>query len=318
VEVETAMLLTGTGKEVCRIEDEGTQRLYRDAEKFVDREVALVTELAKNGERIKIIVPRILTLTSIQKLYRLWDEVLDRDPRYYPFADIIRRGIKVGQVGGGDTTKTMTELFARLGPSESYPDGSDPNDIPEQILYNVPAKTVRGYRLKSRTRYWALAEKQVKFNPNKVKYLRNANLLTDGGILVVDEKNGFELLDYVMLSTGFERDPVEDKLSDAGFEIQPLIDREGQPIGLGSYRDGILINGPATGFTKEDLPDKIQQIIDTLGIRENTVALWVYQVLITRMLWTYFSIRGVDQKKVQDLLINALYHDEDPILRWLG
>jgi hypothetical protein len=216
------------------------------------------------------------------------DKILDRDPALYPFRDLMREDALVGQVGGADTTRTMTELVSGHGPRESYPDEFQFTP-PRQILYNVPQQTPREYNLENRTRYWGVVNDRV--TAKKEKVLKIIRTLDPDKLFLIGEEGDLRVLDYVIVSTGFERLAIEDELQKAGIGIEDYRDATGQVVGLGNMDNGVMINGPATGFGKDRFPPQIRAIIDALGIKENTVALWVYQILITRMMWTIFLKR---------------------------
>lgn len=312
--LRTNLLLAGAGKEELAIPDPGTQDIYKDSEKYVDRLILKVKAQKENGERVNFEIPKLLTLSTIRKLYKLWETELDRDPKLYPFKDVFKSGVTMAVVGGsGDTGRTMSEFFGGNGPRESYPDDFDPTELPQQTLFNVKEKNRREYRLKNRSRYSKVFTNFVTTVGQKVSRIFRSKL-TPEKLIVVSENDDAGYYDYVVVSTGFVREKIEAKLAIAGIVVGPVKDSTGEVVGLGNAKEGILINGPATGFTKEDFPAPIQRVIEALGIKENTVALWVYQILLTRMLWSYFAVKGLNNEKIGQLLNDAMLHTPESVL----
>ncbi len=304
LELVAPLYTVGPGKEKLAIADLDTQTFYKESEQAVDDLIINVEEQVKRGERPQYTIPKLLTLTSIRKLLRMWEITLKRDDSLHPLLPLFKAGIEIGHTGGGDTTRTLTELFGGNGPRESYPSNYNQSEIPVQVLHNVNAKNRKEYILSNRSRYKNVYGENVLAVPGKVGSITKSIDNPERVKLKTESGENYEY-DYVIVSTGFERDPVETKLDQAGYNIQRYSDLSGAFVGLGDKSNNILINGPATGFSRGDFPQRIRDVIDALGIKENTVALWVYQVLIARMMWTHVARTGVNKEKVIQLLQDA-------------
>lgn len=309
IELVAPLFNTGTGKEKLAINNPETQEFYQASEIQVEELIKSVELQVQSGERPTFTIPRLLTLSSIRKLVRMWEKTLQRNPDLYPFTPIFKSGVEVGEVGGGDTTRTMTEFFGGNGPRESYPEDFNFDEIPNQTLHNVEQKSRQEYVRQNRSRYATVYTEFVSSKPGKVRLIK-PSIVNKDKVFVLSERREASYYDYVIVSTGFERDPIEKSFQEAGIEIEEYKDLEGETVGLGNSRSNILINGPATGFTRNDFPKDIQRVIEALGIKENTVALWVYQILISRMMWSHVARNGVNKEKVTELLQSA--HSDAP------
>jgi hypothetical protein len=289
IEVDNLDVFTGPGEETLRNVDVLTRVIYKEQLANVRELVERVTRMKQRGERIDPsmitgALPRVLTLTIMEELYGLWDQVLERDDKYWPFRNLVRSGVKVAGVGGKDTTRVLAEFCNQSGPREGYPEDLEMDEIPEMVLYNESAKTKREYDRVTRARYGNVWGDKTSSRDVKVE---GATIVEGGRKVKLRERETGESqdFDYVILSLGFEREDLAQKFGKAGIPIDKIVDQNGNTIGLGNRELGITIDGSATGFVKEDFPDSIGQIIDLLGIGENTVALWVYNLLSTRALW---------------------------------
>lgn len=295
------LFMTGTGKEILKGVDDFTQLIYERGERRLNDLIDNVTRLKDEGRPIRPSLvteglPQLLTPTLIEKMYRLWDNVLERDDRYWPFRNLIKEGVRVGLTAGGDSGRTTAELIGQNGPRESYPTDLDADQTPDVVLYSVSERTKFQYRRAVRERYKYVYTDTTTSRPGKIRSVRER----DGKLAVIDSQSGIgERFDYVILATGYERDPIVDKLAQAKIETKKLKDADGNVVGEGNLGVGIMIGGTALGYKKEDFPDDLRNIINILGVGENTVALWVYNVLLTRMLWTNGK---VSKEKVQTLI----------------
>ncbi len=305
---DDSLFSTGPGKEKLRGVDTLTQRFYEEAERDVEALIERVTRLKADGRPIRPTLlteglPQILSLTMIEKLYRLWDDVLDREDKYWPFRNLVKEGVEVGITASGDSGRTVAEFVGQNGPKEGYPSDLDRDQTPDVVLYNVAARNRARYVDSVRNRYKYVYTSKTTANPEKIIAVR---YLDNGKLRVFDELNFGKRLDYVILATGFERDPIEDQLAKGGIETKKLRDAQGNVVGRGNLGVGVMIGGSALGFKKEDFPQELQNIIDVLAVGENTLSLWVYNILLSRLLWTNGK---VSQAKVETLLNDIRFSD---------
>jgi len=303
-EIETDYLdvVTGPGEETLTTVDEETRLLYEKGIEQVDALIYKVKILKSIGARIPPTMitqalPRVLTLTIMEKLHGMWEDVFDREDRYWPFRDLVRDGVVVGNAGGGDTTRVIAEFCNQKGPREGYPSDLDSEDIPIQYLYNAGADNKAGYDAKTRARYenvWG--ENTRSARSRRVESVRMNK--DNKSVEVIGDVARLQC-DYVFLSLGFKRKDMVAMFDQAGIPIAKIFDSQGEVMGLGNRGLGINLNGSATGFGKDDLPDNLRNVIEILGIGENTVALWVYNLLLTRNLW---ETGTVDKAKVLGLV----------------
>lgn len=224
--------------------------------------------------------------------------VLDRDDRYWPFRNLVKDGVSVGLTAGGDSGRTSAEMIGQNGPREAYPTDLDPDQTPDVVLYSVGARSKNSYRRSVRERYRFVYTDKTSSQSEKIRAIRYDR--TNGKVIAYDDERNFgRKFDYIIMATGYERDPIEAKLASAGIEIKKLKDSQGNVVGKGNLGVGVMIGGTALGFKKEDFPQELINIIDILGVGENTVSLWVYNVLFTRLLW---SNGKVSERKVRTLL----------------
>ena len=80
-------------------------------------------------------------------------------------------------------------------------------------------------------------------------------------------------------------------------------------------RQGIEFGGAATGLTRDLLPQPIQQVLDLLGVPENTVALWVWANLLERQLIRFLSENGASEIRLRSLVNQVRNNDmaDEPI-----
>lgn len=150
IEADNIDIFTGPGEEVLETVGNATQIEYTESLESIDLFIKKVANLKKLGERIPpetVInaLPRVLTLTIMEKLYDMWVNVFDRQDEYWPFRNLVKAGVKVGFGGGGDTTRVLAEFGFQAGPTEAYPKDLDIDDVPNIILFNEKAKTKAEY-----------------------------------------------------------------------------------------------------------------------------------------------------------------------------
>lgn len=331
VKPKAVLFLSGPGRETIKIADEATRKLYAAAELAVDDLVRNVEEAITRGVEVDsdFDIPRLLTLTSVEKLYRMWDIKFQRDPEYFPFKKLFDPNIRIAEIGGGDTTRVLNELFGFNGPVSAYP-----RDLleaykggeelrPQRTLYNVDAKTIKEYRGTNRFRYRDTFDDRTEGLPQRVEYVDltrdyvgvdeffavgskpDGNAALKGnGVRVGDVAGDSRYFDYAFVSIGFERIPVEDKLEGADFTIRKVRDLDDNTVALGDSTEGVYLAGSATGFRAQDFPTQITNIIEGLGISENTVSLWVNAILVERLLWSLGANRRleINPDKIFDVL----------------
>lgn len=239
----------------------------------------------RNAQTIPL--PRILTLSSIEALYRHWITDGQREPALYPFTELMCRPQTVAYVGAGDTMRTVKELLEKRGPREAYPPDLGPVKVTGTI-YKEGATSPDVYDVRNRRRYQGLFTPQTTAVPFKVTAYR---LVTDeegeATGVEVTYRNAFSGAictlrhDYLIDATGLNRSPIESLLP-AEFAIRTLRDLEGKVVARGDTEAGLFICGSATQFRAIDLPEELQRIIRLLAIPENTVSLWVHAALAER------------------------------------
>ena len=318
LDATAVFLLTGPGAEQSRIRDAGSQRLYREAAARLDADLRrarlriaplrqalrqleqLLPTLAVEAQRCQlreriaeaardVELPRLLTLTAVEKLYEFWVEDLDGDPLAYPLADLVAGSESVAYIGDGDTTRTLKELVEEDGPDCAYPAGwMRRRRRRASTIYNEKATSPAEYAQRNRRRYAGVFTTGTRAIPFKASRYR---LTQDGRRVEVtyfdaDGKRRRNLYGYAVDATGLDRRPIEAQLPSA-FAMRTVQDLQGIGVARGDTEGSLYIAGSATGTRGFDLPVELLAIIAALGIAENPVSLWVNGVLGERLALTY-------------------------------
>lgn len=318
IDAGAVICLTGPGKEVCKVEKTKSQRAYEVSAKRVDDQIEKNRKFVKAGNlsRVQWDLPRILTLTSIEKLYGFWYKELkaNPDPRYFPLTDVFRRDKRTGElkkvaiIGGADTAYTTSELFNYDGPPQSYPFELEKDETPLITHYNIPEQTPEEFAEAVRPRYKRVYSDRnrdrVTTNSNRVGSWRVLRGTGDNAKIVVtdvseDGRESTQVFDYIIPATGLEKTKFEDLLAQSALSLQVVLDSEGQPSVKGDEANRFYIGGSASGLKVSDYPKDIQAIIRQLRIPENTISLWVNGLLVERFAWSFLLKNRVNASKVE-------------------
>ena len=237
-----------------------------------------------------ISLPRLLNLTDTEDILEYWCEDLKADPELYPYELLLPQ--TVAYVGNGDTMRTVKELQEGRGPKSAYPDSRFRffPSIEKSCIYNEGTNSPKQYAGANRRRYRRTFTSTTTSQPFKVERYR----------LIVDSRNSRERMevlfrdefglrrrrryDRVWDCTGLDRTPLQYQLP---FPSRLMRDMEGNVVGVSNREGNILIAGSATGFREQDFPRQLRDIINVLGVAQNTIALWVYGALVERLAYTY-------------------------------
>ena len=328
----------GPGKEIAKFNDQQSNDDYVEAEGFVDDQIVgaknriaslkrqlifasgnpeLTNFIVGELKKVTVAIPRILTLSMIEKLYSFWFSDLDSDPDRFPLAPLFDKNVTIGNIGGGDNTNILEELVKGRGPKRAYPKDFNRSDLdlqPQTSLINVKESTPDEFDATTRRRYNGLLESVREVIGSKAQscqYVRD----NDGNItnvqVVFDNELGLKETrdyDYAFVATGLTRDKIEDDLP---MQIDKLFTSTGTndiPIGLGNILTDTYILGSGTGFTVDTLPTEISEIIKAVELPKtrsappNTVALWVWAYLTELVVWEYLNRKGVNREKVNDMV----------------
>lgn len=306
LQAETIFFLTGPGYEKTKISDGPTLGFYREAANQLDKELRLLEgqpepsqmrvrrqtlrqKRALIGRNIKL--PRVLTLTAIEKLYEFWSYDLDSDPNAYIFADLFLADA-IAHIGNGDTMRVLEEFLKGKAPSCAYPNGIPPKDSPRSTVYGESASSPDQYNSKNRKRYWGvftdtmltIAEKALRYNLIQEVPGREGVAVAHAFCGVVRETNRF---DYVFDETGLERESIERLLPPNDFFMRNIEDQQRNVLGRRDERLELYILGTAANLPFSDLPTGLQTIIRELEIPENTISLWLNALLTERWAYTF-------------------------------
>jgi len=294
---KSVLILGGPGREVSKFGDQDSSDLYEESAVQVKLQIERLRNAHKRGEEadFDFHLPSVLSLTTISDLLAAWDTYLDRDPRKYPLTSLLNTESRVAVLGSADTGRTMVELLTGSAPEDSYPYGYDnTKGTPSIIWYNQPKSSASSYKADVRRRYsnsWT-PENGDRINPVQVKAkaIERVDVGISNGptVVVIDEKGGKEIFNYVIAATGFERSVNSNGL---------VYDTDGNAIGRGNGT-GVYYGGSYAGIEKGLLPQKLQNIIDGLGIPENTISMWVNAVLVQRLLWTIAAREEPNHEKL--------------------
>lgn len=294
LKAKTVLVLGGPGKETSVFEDQASKDLYEESEIIVDLQIESLKVAVENGmvEGFRFDLPPVLTLTTISRLLSAWDSYLGRDPQKYPLNDLLNSETRAAVLGDADTGRTMVELLTGKAPVESYSDDFvAAGNTPSITWYNQAYLNPREYKKGVRRRYggvWTDNEDitPVALKANGIEKVNTAD--PDKALVAVTDADGNrEMFDYVIAATGFKR-----KGNDSSF----VLDGEGNTVGRGGR--GVYYGGSYADLRKADFPPELQNIIDGLGIPENTISMWVNAVLLQRLVWT---IAGTERPSEEQL-----------------
>ncbi len=239
-------------------------------------------------------LPRVLSLTAIEKLYEWWEDG-GAEPAQFPLRDLFAQGRRIAYIGNGDTMRTLKELVEGRGPERAYPEGFPfCNPGGRSTIYNESATSPQEYDRATRRRYQGTYTATTAAIPFKA---RRARVLTEQARVEVihDDDAGRSLrrrYSYVFACTGLDRRSLAAHLP-AAPSLQKIRDLEGVVVACGNGGHGgtaganLFIAGAATGFTTPDFPQEIQTILEAIAIDQNTISLWVNGLLAERLAYSY-------------------------------
>ncbi|HEX6777069.1 MAG TPA: hypothetical protein VF099_02655 [Ktedonobacterales bacterium] len=332
IHATACFMLTGPGPEQSKVPEAASQRLYQAAAEQIDlairearidlaqaravleafetafptqeplvlevRRKQVATEVSRIAQGVQRRLPRLLTLTAVEKLTELWSELeeLGAEPETFPLADVLTTQEAIAYIGSGDTTRTLKELVDGNGPACAYPEGwKRRRRGGRATIYNEAAASPQVYAATTRRRYSDVFTPETRGVPQKAGRYR---LVADrfGRVRVEvsyrDETGALRRnrYGYVFDATGLSRFPVEALLPPT-FQMSEVPDLQGVVVARGDVQANLFIAGSATGALAPALPTGLQGIIAALGIPENTISLWVNGLLAERLAYTYVAKR---------------------------
>ncbi|GHO50868.1 hypothetical protein [Ktedonospora formicarum] len=314
MDASAVFLLTGPGREQSKVPGASSQRVYQEAQAQLDATLRQIRhQFSWHDEALRrleavpsmpgvraqcqwlrtrlaqmyVPLPRVLTLTAIEKLYELWDD-FGADPLAFPLNELGRKQ-SIAYIGNGDTMRTLKELVDGRGPLSAYPEGCQPHNR-KSTIYNEQATTPQEYDQVNRRRYQGVYTPTTTSIPGKARRYRT---IKDASLVEVthqDEQGRLRrrVYNYLFDCTGLQRTPIETTLP-ASFPLQGISDLQGITVGRGGAE--LFLTGAALGWRISDLPGELQRIIQGLGIAENTISLWVNGPLAERLAYTYAATR---------------------------
>jgi len=335
LDATAVFLLTGPAPEQTRLTDAGSQRLYLAAAEQVDRAIRearndlrleleaqkqlaaafpgqaaqefrgqrLRKEVTRIAQEIQRRLPRLLTLTALEKLFEIWDELeaLGAEPSAFPLADVITGEKSIGYVGDGDTARTLKEWAEGAtgkGPKGAYPRGFKfVGRGPRGTLYNETANSPQEYAQINRRRYAGVFTPTTRAIPFKASRYRLTYDRTGQPRMEVTHRDAAgqrrrRVYDYVFDATGISNRRIEDELP-AAFNMSDLSDPQGYAVGRIDTVSDLVILGVAAAFRGQNFAPEIQRILQALGIGENLLALWANGLLGERAAYAYAATRPI-------------------------
>jgi hypothetical protein len=235
-------------------------------------------------------VPPVLTLTAIEKLYAFWDD-FGALPDHFPLRDLLAPSTPIAYLGNGDTMRTLKELVEGRGPSSAYPSGFEPGKT-KSTIYNEMAASPDAYDASNRRRYqgtYTSATTALPFKASRYRLLREKARVE---VTHRDETGTRRRRQYrsAFDCTGLDRRPIEASLP-ASVACEDIRDLQGNVVARGNADANLFIAGSATGWTVRNFPEKAQNIVEAVGIPENTISLWINGPLVERLAYTYAATR---------------------------
>jgi len=335
LDASAVFLLTGPAPEQSKLKSASSQRLYRACSEQIDqtiRQARIALDLEREAlarmeaafpeqqllevrrqqfraevsaiaRSIGRSLPRLLTLTTLEKVYDIWDELeaLGADPASFPLADVVTGGKSIGYIGDADTARTLKEWAEGAdgkGPRRAYPRGFRfVGPLPRGTIYNERANTPQEYAQNNRRRYAGVFTPTTRSIPYKASRYRLTNDRRGRPRVEVTHrdaqgKRGRRLFDYVFDATGLAQDRIEEQLP-PGFTMANFIDLQGYRVGRVELQSDLFILGVAAGFRGQDFALEIQRIIAALGTGENLLALWANGLLGERAAYTFAATRPI-------------------------
>jgi hypothetical protein len=330
IDANAVFVLTGPAPEQTRLADPSSRALYRSSADLVDSllesareelrrelekqrglEVTFTGEDAKRFRRnrlrmeatriarmVKRGIPRLLTLTAVEKLYDLWQQLeeLGAEPDDFPLADIVNNGKSIAYIGDGDTSRSLKQWMEN-GPLGAVPRGFIPSGLPPRgTIYNEEAQSPAEYARINRRRYRDVFTPTTRAIPYKATRYR-ITYRSGKECVEVTHRDAFGqrrrlYYDYVFDATGLDQGRIEDSLPPQ-FTMDTFYDLQGRPVGRKDRVSDLFILGAAAGFRVQDFPLEIQRIIQALGSGDNLLALWANGLLAELAAYTYAITRGM-------------------------
>ncbi len=190
--------------------------------------------------QMPIELPRVLTLTAMEKLYEYWDE-LGADPASFPLTHLITKPNAIAYIGNGDTMRTLKELVEGRGPVSAYPTRCDFRGR-RSTIYNEVATSLQEYDSSNRRRYQGTYTATTTAIPFKARGYRLKNEGLRVEVTHQDEtgRRRRRLYDYVFDCTGLDRRPLEAVLPTV-FPLQDIHDRQGMLVARGNAEATLFI-----------------------------------------------------------------------------
>lgn len=337
LDADAVFLCTGPAKEQSKLKSASSQRLYQAAADQIDlalREARidlkqlrgvqqgleesyptaepLVLELRRRliGRQATDIargigrrLPHLLTLTTLEKVYDIWDELeaLGAEPESFPLADVVSGGKSIGYIGDADTARTLKEWAEGAdgkGPRRAYPRGFQlTGPLPRGTIYNERATTPQEYAQNNRRRYAGVFTPTTRSIPYKAsRYRLTADRRGRTRVEVTHRdaqgKRVRRLFDYAFDATGLAQGRIEEQLP-PDWQMTDYTDLQGYRVGRADRLSDLFILGVAAGFRGQDFATEIQRIIEALATGENLLALWANGLLGERAAYTFASTRPI-------------------------
>jgi hypothetical protein len=310
LDASAVFLLTGPGKEQSKLPSaKGATHLdmqlrqtrcsltwHRDALRHLEgqeptRGVRVQRQWMR--ERIaetKVELPRVLTLTTIEKLYAFWDD-LEMDPATFPLTDLIAQSQTIAYLGNGDTMRTLKELVEGRGPASAYPSGMEAGGA-KSVIYNEMASSPQEYDASNRRRYQGTYTATTTAIPFKASRYR---LMSGKPRIEVTHRDETgtrrrRQYGYVFDCTGLDRRSIEATLP-ASVPVGDIRDLQGIVVARGNADINLFLAGSATSWNVRNFPEEAQNIVEALGIAENTISLWINGPLVERLAYSYAATR---------------------------
>lgn len=294
VEAENVYICTGVGDEACPFPDDQSQKDYGEASADVSDQIFFARILLESGEKpedIRFTLPRILTLSSIQRLYRFWVAELQAHEASYPFRELFDPTKRVGFVGEGDTTRGLFRFLGGEGPSSSYPEKflSNPeNGVPDRRIFGLKSESidkqprtvyknlsqVRGLRTGGKPK-----DEGFRGKAELVHILRDTKGQPLGTRISFIEENGEQTNytdDYTVIATGRQQNNMAGRIPESFnliYDLDLAGNRVGRRIDDPKLRGAVHVCGTANDFTRDQYAPWITKLLDIFDA-PNTVSIW--------------------------------------------
>lgn len=259
------------------------------------RKKALVTEQYQS-----LLANKFLNLEAIELLFSFWEDVppKKRTLENYPFRELFQIGSSVIIIGSNDTALTLAEFLDKLGPIMAYTNNDEL--VQPKITIISPLFTKEELIASLRNRYKRDFDNIEVIKGRAVDVIIDSN---DRGCTTILKETGSDretslFSTHVINATGLKPPAISKVLQKIPIKTIPFADGE---VGQESENKRLQVVG-SVNSGEVNLLNDFKEIIATLGINENTIALWLWYINAQYQLYRFLREQGADVNMIRKRL----------------